>query len=207
MNPTRTMRQQANAVNEQSPTAAAGAIGPAVLRFKARLSARAAEAKAEAGALLALPEAVAVELEGMESAEGTINGHPFRATLDRMERGCCSIRVNKAMLRGASAGIGDTVQLAILGPEPKLVVPSDLRAAMRACKPAKALWDDMTEMARRDYVRWIEGTRNPETRVRRVERTVEQLAEGKRRPCCFNAYEYPLSRIDPNWLKAQRETR
>jgi hypothetical protein len=69
---------------------------------------------------------------------------------------------------------------------------------------ATALWADMSEIARRDYVRWIDATNNVATRARRVQRTVEQLAEGKRRPCCFNAYEYPLSYIDPQWLEKFR---
>jgi Bacteriocin-protection, YdeI or OmpD-Associated/Domain of unknown function (DUF1905) len=143
----------------------------------------------------------------MESAEGTINGHPFRATLERAASGTRALRVNQAMLRGADARIGDTVQLAILGPEPKLVVPADLRAAMAASEPAKTLWKDMSDLARRDYVRWVEATNNPETRARRIKRTVEQLAEGKRRPCCVNTYEYSLLRIDPNWFETNRGKR
>jgi hypothetical protein len=201
------MRQRTNYGQKDLSAAASSASGPAVVRFKARLSARSKEAKADAGAELSIPDAVARQLDGMENAEGMINGHPFRATLDRTASGGFALRVNQAMLRGADAGIGDTVQLAILGPEPKLVVPPDLRIAMAACVPAKILWKDMSEIARRDYVRWVDGTNNPETRARRVKRTVEQLAEGKRRPCCFNAYEYSLSRIDPNWLKAKREKR
>ena len=181
--------------------------GPEVLRFKARLGARSDASKADAGAVLSIPHAVGRRLAGMESAEGTINGHPFRATLDRAASGSCAIRVNQAMLRGADARIGDTAQLAILGPEPKLAVPADLRAAMAASEPAKALWKDMSDIARRDYVRWVETTNNPETRARRIKRTVEQLAEGKRRPCCVNTYEYSLLRIDPNWFKTNRGRR
>jgi uncharacterized protein YdeI (YjbR/CyaY-like superfamily) len=56
------------------------------------------------------------------------------------------------------------------------------------------VWDDLT-FGRLDWVRWIEAARKPETRARRVQRTVEQLAEGKRRACCVNVYEYMLERI------------
>jgi hypothetical protein len=188
-------------------TLPATAGGPEILRFKARLGARSKEAKADAGAVLSIPGAVGRLLDGMESAEGTINGHPFRAALDRAASGGLALRVNQAMLRGAGARSGDTVQLAILGPEPKLVVPSDLRTAMARSEPAKSLWKDMSDLARRDYVRWVEATNNPETRARRVKRTVEQLAEGKRRPCCVNTYEYPLSLIDPNWPKKKQAKR
>jgi hypothetical protein len=184
----------------------AGATVPNVIRFKARLSTRSGATGADAGAVLTIPDAVGREVEHMACAEGTINGHPFRATLERTASGRCALRVNRAMLRGADAGVGDTVQLAILGPEPKLELPPDLRAAMAATGAAMALWDDLSDIARRDYVRWVEATKNPQTRAHRVTRTVEQLAEGKRRPCCVNTYEYSLSRIDPNWLDKKRKT-
>jgi hypothetical protein len=173
---------------------------PEVLRFEARVSAR----SVGTGAAIAFPLRIARRLEAMESVEGTINDHPFRAGLDRGDAGACELRVNAAMLRGAAVRVGDTVRLAILGPEPTLVVPPDLRVAMARSGEATALWADMSEVARRDYVRWIDGTKNATTRARRVQRTVEQLAEGKRRPCCFNAYEYPLSYIDPHWLEKFR---
>jgi hypothetical protein len=55
--------------------------------------------------------------------EGTINGHPFRAALEPNTFGSHWLRVNKAMLKGAGADAGDTVKLAILGPEPEPTVP------------------------------------------------------------------------------------
>jgi hypothetical protein len=173
---------------------------PEVLRFEARVTARVAGT----GAMIAFPLRIARRLEAMDSIEGTINDHPFRATLDRKEAGGRELRVNAAMLRGSAARVGDTVRLAILGPEPPLVVAPDLRVAMARSGDATALWAEMSDLARRDYVRWIDGTNNAGTRARRVQRTVEQLAEGKRRPCCFNAYEYPLSYIDPQWLEKFR---
>jgi hypothetical protein len=57
------------------------------------------------------------------------------------------------------------------------------------------LWDDLTTMGRRDWVHWVESAKQPETRARRVTRTVEQLSSGKRRACCVNVYEYMLCRI------------
>jgi hypothetical protein len=178
-------------------------IEPEVLRFEARLTAR----SAGSDPTIAFPLQIARKLADLESVEGTINDHPFRAVLDRAEAGGRDLRVNAAMLRGSAARVGDTVRLAILGPEGTLVVPADLRVAMARSGEATALWAEMSEVARRDYVRWIDATSNAATRARRVQRTVEQLAEGKRRPCCFNAYEYPLSYIDPQWLEKFRAKR
>jgi hypothetical protein len=35
-------------------------------------------------------------------------------------------------------------------------------------------------------VRWVNATKNPDTRGRRVEVSISKMNNGKRRPCCFN---------------------
>lgn len=135
-------------------------------------------------------------LAGMVRVEGTINGHPFRAALKGGGTADCTLTVNQAMLQGAKARPGDTVELAILGPEGELRVPPDLQSALDASKPATQLWQQLGDEVQRDWVRWVEGAKKAETRARRVVRTGEQLAEGKRRPCCVNFYEYALCFIE-----------
>ena len=132
----------------------------------------------------------------MPKVEGTINGHPFRAPLEPDPSGGLRLKVNKAMRRGAGADDGDSVELAVLGPEPDPKGPADLRAAFKASPEARATWDELTTMGRLDWVRWIEAAKKPETRDRRVRRTIEQLSEGKRRACCTNVYEYMLNRVE-----------
>jgi hypothetical protein len=48
------------------------------------------------------------------------------------------------------------------------------------------LWKGITPMARWEWVRWINATRNLQTRERRVEVSLSKLRSGKRRPCCFD---------------------
>ena len=64
-------------------------------------------------------------------------------------------------------------------------VPTDLRKALAAAPKIAALWKDLTSIARRDFISWIESAKQPETRRRRIERTPDMLASGKRRPCCY----------------------
>ena len=136
------------------------------------------------------------KLRDMPKVEGTINGHPFRAALEPNPSGGRRLKVNEAMRRGAGAGEGDTVELAVLGPEPDPKGPADLRAAFESSPEAKEVWEDLTTMGRLDWVRWIESAKKPETRERRLRRTIEQLSEGKRRACCTNVYEYMLNRVE-----------
>ena len=64
-------------------------------------------------------------------------------------------------------------------------VPTDLRKVLAASARAKAQWSDLTPIARRDFISWIESAKQPETRKRRVESIPSRLASGKRRPCCY----------------------
>ena len=180
----------------------AGRDGPSVLRFKARLFRHPKAVKSDGSPtlLLDVPDVVSkrARSSGMTTVEGTINGHPFRATLEPNTSAGHWLPVNKAMRQGADADVGDAVQLAILEPEPEPIMPGDLRVALTASDKAKTLWKDLTPIGRTDWIRWIVSAKQPETRARRITRTVEQLSEGKRRPCCVNIYEFMMARIPTN---------
>jgi uncharacterized protein YdeI (YjbR/CyaY-like superfamily) len=69
--------------------------------------------------------------------------------------------------------------------EPEPVIPEDFRKALTVAPKANTKWDDLTPIARRDFVSWIEGAKQAETRKRRIHRACDMLAKGKRRPCCY----------------------
>lgn len=168
-----------------------------VIRFETQLYEVSGKSQTDTQVLLEMPPWVSEKFPSQERIriEGTINGHPFRATTERREQGVYSIRVNSAMLKGSRANVGDTVNLVILGPEPRLIVPSDLLDALNNSPETKKGWDRLTEAERRDWTRWIELAKTPETRMRRISRAVDQLSSGKRRACCVNVYEYMLCRF------------
>ena len=149
------------------------------------------------GILLTLPHDVSATLptRGMTLIEGTINGAHFQAVLEPDGRGSHWFRVGEALRAAANADVGDTVTLAIAPtkdwPEPK--VPRDLRQALAASPEAVALWQDITPMARWDWIRWIGATRNAPTRQRRVAVAIDKLAAGKRRPCCVDRSQCTLT--------------
>jgi uncharacterized protein YdeI (YjbR/CyaY-like superfamily) len=63
--------------------------------------------------------------------------------------------------------------------------PTDLRKVFAAAPKAKAQWSDLTPLARKDFIMWIDSAKQSETRKRRIESIPSRLASGKRRPCCF----------------------
>jgi uncharacterized protein YdeI (YjbR/CyaY-like superfamily) len=63
--------------------------------------------------------------------------------------------------------------------------PTDLRAALRAEATTQAVWKGLTPLARNEWICWIVSAKQKTTRSRRIQRTVEDLHAGKRRPCCW----------------------
>jgi uncharacterized protein YdeI (YjbR/CyaY-like superfamily) len=64
-------------------------------------------------------------------------------------------------------------------------LPDDLCDALTRDADALAAWTDITPLARNEFVCWVEDAKQASTRERRIRRTVEELREGRRRPCCW----------------------
>lgn len=156
--------------------------------FKAKLL-RPAELPAD-WAFLILPKDASAKLptRGTTTVEGVINGHPFRATLDPDGQKSHWLKVNKKLREAAGTEVGDIVPLEILsvGEEPEPRLPTDLRKALAAAPEARAVWSDITPLARRDWIVWITSAKRSDTRARRIQNACEMLAAGKRRVCCFD---------------------
>jgi uncharacterized protein YdeI (YjbR/CyaY-like superfamily) len=64
-------------------------------------------------------------------------------------------------------------------------MPADLRKALLADESALERWEDLTPLARNEWICWTIMTKRLETRKNHVERTITELKAGKRRPCCW----------------------
>jgi len=71
-------------------------------------------------------------------------------------------------------------------------VPTDLRKTLAAAPIAKTKWKNLTPIARRDFISWIDSAKQLQTRRRRIERACSMLAAGKRRPCCYSIVSFNL---------------
>ncbi|QBH02277.1 hypothetical protein EYC57_00675 [Xanthomonas oryzae] len=92
------------------------------------------------------------------------------------------------MQQAAGVSVGQTVALEIapVAEAPEPVVPDDLNAALAALAAARATWDDITAVARRDRIFWVVSGKKADTRVKRIATACDMLAAGKRRACCFD---------------------
>lgn len=64
-------------------------------------------------------------------------------------------------------------------------VPVDLRKVLIFDSAALAKWEDITPLARNEWLCWVENAKQLETRNRRIKRVRSELKEGMRRPCCW----------------------
>jgi hypothetical protein len=79
---------------------------------------------------------------------------------------------NEPMSRKISAGVAHEL-------------PTDLRKALSSDPKALAKWEDITPLARNEWICWAISVKTPEKRKEHVARLVSQLKEGMRRPCCW----------------------
>src|SRR5579859_7047540 len=141
--------------------------------------------------ILRLPEQASRQLpsRGQVAVRGTINGHGFQTVLEPDGDFGHWMRTDGEQQQTAAMNAGDTATLEIepLKDWPEPNVPQDLETALAtAPQKIKDLWAEITPMARWEWVRWVNATKNPDTRKRRVEVSISKMASGKRRPCCFN---------------------
>jgi uncharacterized protein YdeI (YjbR/CyaY-like superfamily) len=167
------------------------------IRFSAKLFRPKANEKTGSW-ILTLPKKGSAKLPSRAKTmvEGTINSFPFRAALEPNGKGSHWLRVNKTMRDAAGADAVDTVMVEITrtGEEPEIRVPMDLRKALAAAPLAQAGWEDITPMARRDWIFSISSAKQPETRRRRIEKACDMLACGKRRLCCFPGIKWVMKK-------------
>jgi hypothetical protein len=157
----------------------------ATIRFDATLSA------IDTATLLRLPERASENLpsRGQVAVHGTINGVEFQTVLEPDGNFGHWMRVDDTLQHAAGISAGDTatldIEVAKDWPEPS--VPKDLATALAAApEKIQDLWNGITPMARWEWVRWVNATKNADTRRRRVDVSISKMKSGKRRPCCFN---------------------
>jgi len=64
-------------------------------------------------------------------------------------------------------------------------VPKDLREKLTSDSSVLERWEDLTPLARNEWICWVVTNKRPETRSNHIKRTATELLAGKRRPCCW----------------------
>ena len=68
-------------------------------------------------------------------------------------------------------------------------LPDDLARALASGLPAgrraRAVWEDITPLARNEWICWVTSGKKAETRNIRMKKGISKLKGGMRRPCCW----------------------
>lgn len=125
---------------------------------------------------------------GRTTVAGALNGHGFQQTLEPDGQLSHWLRVSRELREAAGVEVGDTVTLEIrpVDKEPEPEVPPDLAEALAAAPEARQVWEGTTTIARLDWIHWVVSAKQAKTRAKRIRDACDQLAEGKKRVCCFD---------------------
>ncbi len=64
-------------------------------------------------------------------------------------------------------------------------LPADLRKALISDQKIISLWEEITPIARNEWICWVISAKQEETRDRRITVGLDKMRKGKRRPCCW----------------------
>ncbi len=153
--------------------------------------------------ILKVPQNISDKLpsRGQVMVKGTVQDYAIEQVFEPDGKGGHWLKLDEQLQKAINVTAGDTVkvnvQLSKDWHEPNK--PHDFSKALEEAPEAvKKLWDDITPMARWEWIRWINATRELETRNRRIEASISKMHSGKRRPCCFNL----ASCTDPDLAKS-----
>jgi hypothetical protein len=81
-------------------------------------------------------------------------------------------------------------------------LPADLGNALTKTKKLIDLWEGLTPISRNEFICWVEDAKQEKTRERRIGRTVEELLEGQKRPCCWVGCIHRTDKKPSKWQQA-----
>lgn len=153
---------------------------PGVLAFKTRLESM---GEGDAWTVFRMPFSVE-EVFGTRArvpVKGTINGFPFRSSLFPMGEGRHFMMVNKEMWEGAKIQEGRAVQVVLQKDTDvrTVKVPRDLKTALFQNKTARNLFEKLSYIHKKEFIRWVESAKRPETRARRIRSAVTMITQGR----------------------------
>ena len=150
--------------------------------------------------IILLPKTVSAKLpsRGMVMVDGIINKLHLKIPLEPDGKGSHWFKIDKTISKAAGSdnSITLTIEATKEWPEPK--IPNDLQEALNTDTKANEIWLDITPTARWDWIRWINATKNPDTRKIRIYKTCSKLKSGTRSACCFNRSQCTDTSVSKN---------
>jgi len=130
------------------------------------------------GHFIALPFDVKEEFgRARPPVKASVNGHGYRTTI-AVYGGKYCLGLRKADADAAGVKAGDIVRVTV---EPdtevrEVEMPPELAAALKKNGTARARWEKLSHTHKKEHAEAILKAKKPETRMRRVQKTIEMLS-------------------------------
>lgn len=115
------------------------------------------------------------------SVAGTVKGRTIRGALVQIEE-FWGLPAGPVWMRDNRFAVGDEVEVELCPEGPQLdTIGADFAAALESNPAAKSFFEALPTFHRKNYLRWIDSAKRPETRARRIQEAAVQLEMGVRR--------------------------
>ena len=139
----------------------------------------------DGGVFVVVPFSVAevYGTRGRVPVQATFDGYPYQGSITPLGDGHHALHVLKQIRKAVDKTIGDTVRVTLSRDvaERRMTPPDDLAAQLTANPKAAAYFHKLAYTNQREFVRWLEGAKKPETRAHRLAQTIELLGQGRKR--------------------------
>ena len=106
----------------------------------------------------------------------------YRGSLAKMKSDCHILGLTQEIRKKLGKSFGDEVFVSLIEDkeERTVSVAEDIELIFSGNPTAKNLFDKMSYTHRKEYIRWIEEAKKPETRERRKVKMIEMILQGKK---------------------------
>ncbi|OWY25182.1 DUF1905 domain-containing protein [Sphingobacteriales bacterium UPWRP_1] len=114
--------------------------------------------------------------------KATFDGEPYRGSVMSEGNGTYSLLVLKEIRQKIGKKVGETVTITLQPDteERTVNIPDDLIQVFEQHPAVKQMFNNFSYTHRKEYVRWIEDAKKPETRQRRIQKAIEMIAQNKK---------------------------
>ncbi|EFK37620.1 Uncharacterized protein conserved in bacteria [Chryseobacterium gleum] len=106
----------------------------------------------------------------------------YRGSLAKMKSDCHILGLTQEVRKQLGKTFGDEVSVALMEDKEERVVEiaDDIVSVFNENPEAKTLFDKMSYTHKKEYIRWIEEAKKPETRENRKIKMIQMILDGKK---------------------------
>lgn len=106
----------------------------------------------------------------------------YRGSLAKMKSDCHILGLTQEVRKQLGKTFGDEIVVSLIEDQEERIVEiaDDITVVFKENPVAKSLFDKMSYTHRKEYIRWIEEAKKPETRENRKIKMIEMILNGKK---------------------------